>query len=130
MSRAPKKASEQFGLQLDVKAPAFRDLMTEQSHVPDGWATYYVGTSAQFAALGIPPRLMPVGEKRRNLQINGHRATLQRKADMIELSLYWGIPGPAHYDAGHPALAELARMIHCSISYWMDSGERDSHGVR
>jgi hypothetical protein len=64
-----ERASERnaVGLKIDVKAPALRDLMTEQSRVGKGdigWATYYVGSGAELAAAGNHARFFWTGALR------------------------------------------------------------------
>lgn len=123
MVTSTKRASERAGTQVDLKAPALRDLMTEQSLVRDGWATFYTGTPAQLAAAGIPINKLPQAGRKVKLQLNGMRAELTAvdRAEMFELAIHWGLTAPAHHGGEHPALGELSRMMHIAICYWSDS---------
>lgn len=125
MATTKRRASEREGIAVDLTAPGMRDLMTEQSIVKGGWATFYTGTAAQFSALGIPVSSLPPAGKRRRLQVSGMPASIESKGAAFELTLHWGMSHPARKDAAHPALCELSRMLHIAICYWSETGERD-----
>lgn len=121
----PLRASEWEGLQLDVGTEALRDLMTEQSRRAWGWSCFYVGTRAELTHAGIPVDLFPVRNKRTAIRVNGQSAYLQQHpGNTFELELQFTQGLPRQSGATHPALAELARMVLCEVSWWLDSGER------
>ena len=121
----PRRASQNAGFTLDLKAAALRDLMTEQSKAPWGYATYYTGTQAQLVKAGIPEYLFPTHSKAVALSASGHKGTLQRQGTAYELCIHWDHSGPGY--AGHPAAVEIARMIHIAISEWLN--HHDERGV-
>lgn len=121
----PARASEREGFKLDVKSAALRDLMTEQSKMPFGYATYYSGTQAELTKAGIPEYLFPRHDRRVAFRVNEQDAFIQRKGSAHELTLHWDHNGPRHYGASHPALAEIARMVWISIYYWLEIGPLD-----
>ena len=129
-SRSLPRASERQhpGIKLDAKAPALRDLMTEQSRVRRGdigWATFYSGSAADLVKAGLPPAVLPTDGKRHKLRINARDAFIQKNGGRFELTLTWDGRGPWYYSATHPALSELARMILISVCYWQNTCELD-----
>lgn len=120
---AAKRMSERLGLEINTKAHVLRDAMSEQSRTKSGWATYYDLTATQLGDVGIPDSFVPSDIRSRHFQVNGRPAVLKRVNGGFELMLTWDERGPSFHDSGHPALAELARMIHCGISYWSSTDE-------
>lgn len=121
----PARASEREGFKLDVKSAALRDMMTEQSRMPFGYATYYSGSQAELTKAGIPEYLFPRHDRRVAFRVNEQDAFIQRKGSTHELTLHWDHNGPWYYDASHPALAEIARMVWISIYRWLEIGPLD-----
>jgi hypothetical protein len=119
----PSRASEKAGIRLDVKAAALRDLMTEQSRQLWGWSTFYSGTRAELVRAGIPDHLFTRGKRRLMFRANDQDAYIQFKRGGYELELQWDPNGPWYKSAAHPALSELARMVLCGISWWMEGDE-------
>jgi hypothetical protein len=120
LRKAPVRASELQGFPLDVKATALRELMTETNKTPSGYTTFYVGTQAELVKAGIPEYAFPSHDRQIGIRANGQQGYLQRKGRVFELVLLWDHRGPWYHSAAHPALSELARMIHCNISYWIN----------
>lgn len=119
------RVSERQGIALEVsrleaQGRALGNLMTEACRTPDGWATYYCGTRVELCSAGVPEYLFAAHKRPVKFRANGHPASLQRRgSNQFELTLHWDHNGPWYHSAEHPALAELARMIHIAISYWM-----------
>lgn len=122
--RAPMRVSEREGIKLEVstlsaRGRELRDLMTEQSRRDGGWATYYTGTQAQFVKAGIPEYLFAAHGKTVRFRANSQDAFLQRKGSFYDLTLHWDNSGPWYFSAEHPALHELARMVHIDVGWWI-----------
>jgi hypothetical protein len=99
-----------------------RPMMTEHSRTSEGcYITVYAGSRGEFLAAGIPSHLVPgdgsVEFEIRHWRDGLLRATLSNTGvDQWELEIDWGDVMP--YDAGHPAICELARMIRIDLGYW------------
>ena len=130
----PVRASERGGFSLNVKAAALRDLMTEQSRTPGGYATYYSGTQTELINAGIPEYLFPKNDNRARIHITNHAGyhqdgCIQRKGQIYELTLRWDGNGPWYFSAEHPALSEIARMIHINAHSWIETDDFQSNEV-
>ncbi|NUZ06752.1 hypothetical protein [Piscinibacter koreensis] len=123
--KTPDRASANQPLEIDCAALALRKLMTEQCRMPDGIATYYSGTRAQFMAAGFPERSLPTPKGRRTkLRLAPGGSAYQPQADAwispdedgnIELEIHWsGNLG----NCGHLALTEIARTASRAVAGW------------
>lgn len=123
---APQRASEREGIKLEVsrlteRGRALGNLMMEQSRTEGCWETFYLGSQAEFVGAGVPEYLFALHDRPVKFRANSQDACIQRKGRTYELTLHWDHLGPAYLSAEHPALSELARMIHCDVHYWLTS---------
>lgn len=119
------RASARLPIALECSRRALRDLMTEQCRRPGGFATYYSGTAAQFAAAGLPERVLTVA-RRTKLRVAPGGDAYDREVDAwltpgaprMELEIHWSDRGPG--GCCHPALGESARLTLMTAGSWFE----------
>jgi hypothetical protein len=110
-----------------------RPMMIEHSRTEEGqYITVYAGSHGEFLAAGIPSHLLPsdgsVEFKIRHWRDCLLRATMSNTGvDRWELEIDWGDKMP--YDAGHPAICELARMISIDLHFYFRECRNVSSGT-
>jgi hypothetical protein len=117
-----RKAASRVELDLGIGIEkALRGLMISQRKDDGGFVTVYRGSRAEFIEAGIPAAVIdqPTARTPYEFRTDGRDAELARTAESLELTLHWPDHSPWYYDAGHPALDEISRMIRISAGMWL-----------